>query len=139
MKVNDQYVKNKIQQYYKNKAKNKFLINHYYDKRKEDIVYRIIDNLSKRATNCLKKEKFERNLTHMQLIGCDKDTLKEHLSKQFTDEMNFDNYGDWEVDHVKPISLYDMCKIEDILKCFNYKNLQPLWSEDNKKKYNKYL
>ena len=27
---------------------------------------------------------------------------------------------------------------DNFFKCFNYKNLQPLWKEDNMKKSNKY-
>jgi len=52
--------------------------------------------------------------------------------------MNYNNYGKWEVDHIKPISLYDLQYLEQVKECFNYKNLQPLWRIDNRKKSNKY-
>ena len=51
--------------------------------------------------------------------------------------MTIDNYGEWEIDHIIPISSFDLTKKENQILCFNYKNLQPLWAEDNLKKSNK--
>jgi hypothetical protein len=48
--------------------------------------------------------------------------------------MNWDSYGKWEIDHIKPCCLFDLTKIRQQKECFNYKNLQPLWKEDNLKK-----
>ena len=52
----------------------------------------------------------------------------------FTDNMSFDNYGLWELDHIKPISSFNLDNIEEQKKCFNYNNIQPIWKEDNMKK-----
>ena len=51
--------------------------------------------------------------------------------------MSFDNYGLWELDHIKPISSFNLDNIEEQKKCFNYTNIQPLWKEDNMKKSDK--
>ena len=75
----------------------------------------------------------------MELIGCNEEELKLHLEKQLKDDMNFDNYGEWEIDHIKPISLFDLNNENELLECFNYKNLQPLWQIDNQIKHNKYI
>ena len=43
--------------------------------------------------------------------------------------MNWDNYGEWHIDHIKPLSL---AKNElDVIELCNYKNLQPLWALEN--------
>ena len=34
-------------------------------------------------------------------------------------------------DHVRPCSLFDLTDLEEQKKCFNFKNLQPLWAEEN--------
>jgi hypothetical protein len=40
----------------------------------------------------------------MKLVGCSIEYLKSHLEKQFTEGMNWSNYGKWHVDHKKPLS-----------------------------------
>ena len=52
--------------------------------------------------------------------------------------MSWNNYGEWHVDHIKPCAKFDLSEEEQQKKCFNYKNLQPLWGEDNLKKGDKY-
>lgn len=51
--------------------------------------------------------------------------------------MNWDNYGEWEIDHIKPCASYDLSKPKEQRKCFNYMNLQPLWAEENLRKGSK--
>ena len=52
--------------------------------------------------------------------------------------MSWDNMGKWHLDHIKPCKTFDLSKQEEQLKCFNYKNIQPLWATDNLKKGSKY-
>lgn len=70
----------------------------------------------------------------MELIGCSVPHLREHLERQFSDGMSWGNYGDWHIDHIKPCASFDLTKEDQQKACFNYKNLQPLWAEDNMKK-----
>ena len=49
--------------------------------------------------------------------------------------MKWSNHGEWEIDHIKPISTFDdLTKKSQQLICFNYKNLQPLWKQENNSK-----
>ena len=50
--------------------------------------------------------------------------------------MNFNNYGKWHLDHIKPISL--ATSEDDIIKLNHYTNFQPLWAEENIIKGNKF-
>ena len=60
--------------------------------------------------------------------------FRKHLSSKFTEGMNWNNYGKWQLDHIIPCCKFDLTKEEEIYKCFNYNNLQPLWKEDNLRK-----
>lgn len=51
--------------------------------------------------------------------------------------MSLDNYGDWHLDHILPISLAE--NEEDVIKLNHYTNFQPLWAIDNFKKGNKVI
>lgn len=134
----EDYIKNKIKNYYKNKKRTEVLVKKYSDKCKEEVIYRIIKNLANRLNTYLNKNNIEKKLTHIEIIGCSSDELKIHLEKQFTKDMSFENYGDMHIDHIKPISLYNINNENELLECFNYKNLQPLWAIDNQIKSNKY-
>ena len=48
--------------------------------------------------------------------------------------MSWDNYGTWHIDHILPLSKFDLSKREDFLIACNYKNLQPLWADENIRK-----
>lgn len=72
-------------------------------------------------------------------LGCSILELKVHLEKQFTDNMSWDNWGinGWHIDHIIPLSQFDLTNHEQFLKACHYTNLQPLWATDNLKKSSK--
>jgi len=66
-------------------------------------------------------------------LGCTIEELKEHIESLFTDGMSWDNHGKygWHIDHILPLSSFDLTDREQLLIAVNYKNLQPLWAKDN--------
>jgi len=74
------------------------------------------------------------------LAGYTINELCNHLEKQFTPEMSWDNWGDyWHIDHILPISKFNFEKPEDddFKKCWSLKNLQPLRADINIRKQDK--
>ena len=66
------------------------------------------------------------------------DELREHIESQFSEDMNWDNYGRlWSVDHIIPQNLYDFSKESEIKKCWNLRNLRPLSVSANSSKNDK--
>ena len=111
---------------------------HYYSmKRKEHAIYKIIDNMSSRVIKELKKLNLEKTFKYKDLFGCDSITLKLHLEKNFKINMTWDNYGDWQVDHILPVFSFNLANDDEMKKCFHYSNLQPLWKEENREKWYK--
>ena len=69
------------------------------------------------------------------MLGCTFTELRAHLELMFKDGMNWSNKGKWHIDHIVPLS---SAKTQDeVIRLCHFKNLQPLWERDNKKKGNK--
>lgn len=75
----------------------------------------------------------------MQLVGCDINILIKYIEGLFLEGMSWNNYGKWHIDHIRPCSSFDLSDTEQQKICFNYKNLQPLWAEDNLRKGDKVI
>lgn len=73
------------------------------------------------------------------ILGYTKDDYVANIKSKLKEGMNIDNYGDWHVDHIKPISLFDLSKEDQIKECWGLNNLDPKWAMDNFLKSNKYV
>ena len=108
-------------------------------KRKNDLAYKVMENCRRRINNALHNIGVKKGKKTLELLGIPNiEFLWDYLEKKFTKGMTKENYGKWEMDHIKPCSLFNLVNEKDRLICFNYKNLQPLWRKDNRKKSNKY-
>lgn len=107
---------------------------------------RIKSNLRSRLNAAVKKlAKLDKLVSAVTDLGCSLKELKQHLENQFTEGMSWGNYGRikgikcWEIDHIMPLSAFDLLNDEELKKAINYKNLQPLWVSENRKKGSKYF
>jgi hypothetical protein len=68
-----------------------------------------------------------------ELLGSDIIQVKNHIESLWTEGMTWDNHGitGWHIDHIIPISSFDLTNTEEQKKCFHYTNMQPLWAEEN--------
>ena len=75
----------------------------------------------------------------LKIMGCDAQLLKLWVEFKFDDKMNWENYGSsWQVDHVKPCSLFNLTNENDRRIMNHFSNLQPLDKYENIRKSNKY-
>ena len=71
----------------------------------------------------------------MNYIGCNIQYLREWFEYNFTEEMNWDNYGTyWSIDHIIPVSKFDLSNDEEKLKCWSWSNLIPVTVKFNSSK-----
>lgn len=72
-----------------------------------------------------------KNQGTVDLLGCSAVELICHLSSLFRDGMTLENYGNWHIDHIKPAASFDFTDPAQVLECFHYSNLQPMWGREN--------
>jgi hypothetical protein len=94
---------------------------------------RIKDNLNRGLRYLIKGER--NSPTVAKLIGGSKEELLNHIEKQFKIGMAWNNFGAiWSIDHIKCCKSFLLtCRFHQ-LECFNYKNLRPLFKQENQKK-----
>ena len=127
--------------YYKNNIKKILAGNRtYVNKRKKiDINFKLTLNLRARLNIAIRSK--QKAGSAIKDLGCSVDEFKIHLEKQWKPGMSWNNYGiklgQWSIDHVYPLSRFDLTDRKQLLKACNYANLQPMWHLDNMKKGNK--
>lgn len=59
--------------------------------------------------------------------------LKKHLEKQFTKRMNWERFkkGHIHIDHIVPLSSYDLTKGDQLIAAWQLTNLRPMWAKQN--------
>jgi hypothetical protein len=74
-----------------------------------------------------------------RIVGCSLFELRLWLEARFQPGMTWANHGlyGWHIDHVIPISKFDLADPAQVRACFHYTNLQPLWAPENLSKRNK--
>lgn len=102
----------------------------------EDPIYRLKINLRTSVRNAILGDGYVKKSKTFDIIGCDIDTVKNHLESKFTDGMSWDNKSEWHIDHRIPLSA--AINEEELVSLCHYTNLQPLWAIDNLIKSNKY-
>lgn len=139
---NKEHLGNYQKEYHKeNKEKIRETKRNYERTRKStDPHYKLIGNFRTAIYQVLKENNVNKNGHYFDVLGYSQEELIKHLEKQFIDGMTWDNYGKWHVDHIRPITSFDIKEIgdEEFLKCWGLGNLQPLWGIDNIRKSNNY-
>lgn len=96
-------------------------------KSKDDPSYRMYRNVHRRSGQALSGL-----YSPSRAVGCAHGKLRTHIENQFTVGMTWDNYRQWEVDHIIPLSAAN--SQDNIIQLCHYKNLQPLWKRENRMK-----
>jgi hypothetical protein len=139
LKINREALILKINQWKENNPEKVRLMRlRSYEKTMSTIDGRINNAIGPEIWRAIKNSKSGRRWE--SLVGYTIDQLKEHLERQFSPEMSWDNYASyWEIDHRIPKSSFKYTSYEDeeFKKCWGLNNLQPLQKGINRRKSNK--
>jgi hypothetical protein len=115
--------------------------NYEKTRKSNDPLYKLIANFRTAIYQVLKENNLNKNGHYFEILKYTPEQLIEHLESLFTDGMSWENYGEWHVDHILPITHFNITEPgdEEFMKCWCLENLQPMWGEENIKKSNKVL
>jgi hypothetical protein len=118
------------------KAKTRFRHNRLKckDCEREEPLEKFKRGVRSRIHSCLKRNKNKH--TH-EYLGC---MISEYIKWILFNKSNFtlDNHGQvWHIDHVIPLSKFDLKNEQEIMMAFNWRNTMPLLAKENLSKNNK--
>jgi hypothetical protein len=132
-----------IKEYRKNNIDKIRQIKRDYERNRKasDPLYKLITNFRTAIYTVLKESNVDKYGHYFDILQYTPEELINHLEKQFKDDMTWDNYGIWHVDHKLPITSFDIQEMgdEEFMRCWCLDNLQPMWGEENIRKSNKIL
>ena len=140
--MNKQFQKNyMIDKFYKKKYNDKQNIvgNNRHIFNKNMVIHKICGLVKDRYYYTFRSQNVEPKYDYSELFGCNEQEFGIHLEKLFKENMSFENHGEWELDHIFPVSKCDINDTDSIHKCFHYTNMQPLWKIENRLKSNKII
>ena len=92
------------------------------------IIKRSARNLCSRIARVYGVRKKFRKQAH---LGCTIPHARDHIEKQFKKGMTWENYGEWNIDHIIPLCAFDLTRENELMQACNWRNLRPMWAEDN--------
>lgn len=106
----------------------------HHDRNKDDASYRLERSFKTRMWQALSQG--HASSSWETRFGYTLGELLSHLEAQFSEGMTWDNYGEWHVDHIRPVSSFDfnVGGRQEARLCWAMSNLQPLWARDNLRK-----
>ena len=93
------------------------------------VHYRIIEFLRARFRKAVRRS--QRTGSAVRDLGCSIPEFQAHISVQFQPGMSWENWGDWHLDHKRPLASFDLTDPEQVKLACHYTNYQPLWAVDN--------
>ena len=111
------------------------------NRKASDPLYKLISNFRTAIYQVLKESNVDKNKHYFDILQYTPESLIKHLESQFENNMNWDNYGEWHVDHKLPITSFNIEEMgdEEFMRCWSLENLQPMWGTDNIRKSNRVI
>lgn len=111
------------------------------DRRANDPSWKLHQRVRHRILQALKRgEGLQKSASTRELLGIPPDQAKRWIESQFHAGMSWSNHGTkdgWEIDHVLPVSRFDLSHESEQRIAFSWTNLQPKWKQDNRSKHNR--
>lgn len=99
--------------------------------RKRNLVHKIGHTLRNRTRLAIKNN--QKVGSAVKDLGCTVEEFKLYVENLFLPNMTWDNWSRhrWHLDHIIPLSSFNLSDRKEYLKACHYTNIQPLWAKDN--------
>lgn len=133
---NSEYVKRYAKKYYEEHKPQR---NRYVRRKsRADVQYRLQRQLRVRLADAVRLQKGIRSTSAIGGLGCSLQDFRTYIESLWKSGMTWKNWGrgtgTWQIDHVKPLSKFDLTDPMHVAKACFFKNLQPLWHEEHAQK-----
>lgn len=102
---------------------------------KNNLQWKLKKRLRTRLTSAIRRG--QKTGSAIKDLGCTIPELIAYLESKFQPGMAWDNYGQWHIDHIIPLSRFNLNTRKELLNACHYTNLQPLWAIENISKGNR--
>ena len=113
----------------KNRDKRRAINKRYREAKKDGPIDIVKKRIRDRTRKAIIHKRWQKRSPTREMLGCSFDMLKEHIEKQFTKGMTWDNRGEWHIDHIIPLASAN--SLEELEKLAHFSNLRPMWAEEN--------
>jgi hypothetical protein len=108
-----------------------------YNRLQTDPVFKFINVQRRRIRYALKQRKTDRTIDY---LGCSANQFFHWMNYQFNENFTFENHGTvWHIDHVIPISRFNLENNDEQYLSLNWRNTMPLSVYENLSKHNKII
>jgi len=106
-----------------------------WKKSKPNSILRIKNKLRNHVYRICNASRTIKSRNTSAYLGCTIEQAKRHIEKQFKPGMSWSNHGIiWEIDHIIPLSAFDLSRMDQQLIATHFTNLRPLYKTENRKK-----
>lgn len=103
-------------------------------KYRTDVQYKLSKLFRTRLKRALKSQFITTSFqSHTKFLGCTVNQARAHIESQFESWMTWENHGKygWHIDHIKPLSAFDLTDPAQVAEACHFTNLRPLhWREN---------
>lgn len=120
------------------REQNKDKLNEYFvNRRANDLEFKMNAYMRNMVGRVLSRSYEDKTNSTVKMLGYTCSELISHIEGLFVDGMSWDNYGEWHIDHIVPLSKMIEAGYTSPDLVNGLWNLQPLWALDNLIKSNK--
>lgn len=134
---NKEKIKKQVREYQTDNAewRREYICKWNTEKLKNDPYYKMARSSRRLVLRLLGLAGEKKSKPTAKIVGYTAVELADHLEKQFTSKMTWDNYGEvWHIDHIKPVKWFFDNGITDPKIVNALSNLRPLCAKENMSK-----